>query len=230
MITSAAQRYLPQVRELLDNHKLKVPLSTADMLAETVRKCHSPPKQRMRRTRERFRTALTHARALLRYAQKPPTRSESVKKRFDKLRDALNGFDAIVWLSVPIPQIRSVLHRIQAGRTPNTDELTRLIQALSKTTSAAGARSGRPMEQLTAVVRAGCITWFRAGRKLSRTWDDVSEFVGGPLADFIRDLLTLCDLKMKEGALYSAIQAAVPYIENNPNLRPASAKTPDFPS
>lgn len=151
-----------------------------------------------------------------------------------KLRDALTGFDAIVWLAVPIPQVRSVLHRLKAGRRLDAAELTKLIDALDRTSSAPGARSGRPMELRTAVVRAGCIAWFRAGRKLSRTWDPLDERVVGPLASFVRDLLDICDLEMSDAALSSALQTALLHIQNHPTLCSAwaahSAKAPDFPS
>ena len=233
-----SERYLREywliVDVLLEKHKIEATQAIRNLFAENIRRCRRGSIPGVRQTRERLRKALTHAQALRRYAEKAPTRADSIEKRSKKLREALNRLDALIWLEVPSPQVRSILHRLKTSGSLSADELTRPIQALDSTLSVKGARTGRPMELVTNVVRAGCIAWFRAGRKLSFFWNDVEECTGGSLAAFARALLNICALKMSEPALYSALRNAVPYIKSHPNLwrlLPATepAKTADFP-
>ncbi len=99
------------VSDLLRKHRLRVPESTIAMLTNTVTSCRrgrrapSTPTE----TRKRLSIALEQATALLEYTKNPPSRAETLGNRVDKLRGELSGFDAIVWLEVPMPRVRSVL-------------------------------------------------------------------------------------------------------------------------
>ncbi len=214
--TVSVLAYKSLVRKLLSKHGLRVPESTADMLTRTVTSCRRgwKPNARQAVTRQRLGGALTHAEALIRYTKKAPARAESTQTRSESLRDALNSLDAVVWLGVAVPRIDvpSLLDRLDTGSL-EYDELTRLAQAITRTLSVDDGPTGRPMERSTAVVRAGCIAWFRAHRKDSyNTWS--SDFSTGPLPRFLRDLLNCCWLYLSSQALYSATKDARRDIRN----------------
>jgi len=206
------------VNKLLIRHALRVPESTTEMLTRAVMKCRrgGKPDAGRSQTRERLRSALSHAEALLRYSANPPTRGESIEKRSETLHDVLDSPDAIIWLGVAVPpvDVPNLLHRLDAGGL-DADELIRLIQAINHTLSLDGARTGHPMERSTTVVRAGCIAWFQAHRKDSyNTWSG-QQFADTPLAKFLRDLLNCCWLYLSDQALYSAAKAARRDIRNH---------------
>lgn len=240
------REYWLTVDRLLQQHKFDIePVTpaactmleaTRTNLADTIGRCRRSSKPSVQQTRKRLRTALTHAQALLLYTQKRPTHADSVEKRTKKLHDALNGFDIVIWLEVPISRVRSILSRLKAGKTLGADELTRLVRAINDTLSTAGARTGRPMKRSTVVVRAGCVAWLRAGRNPSRSWNDAKSCATGKLAAFLRDLFHACDMRVADTALYSAIGEAIPFITSHPNLRSSlplgdePAKIADFSS
>jgi hypothetical protein len=208
--------YKTLIRKLLSKHGLRVPEGTIEMLTKTLISCRRgwQPTTGQDDTRQRLRMALVHAEALRRYIKKPPERPTSIATRSESLRAALDGLDAVVWLAVSVPPIdvSSLLDRLDTDGLDG-EELTRLLQAIDYALAANGKRTGRPVERATSVVRAGCIAWFRAGRRDSyNTWS--RDFAAEPLPSFLRDLLHCCWLDLSAEALYSATKAARRDIRN----------------
>lgn len=219
------RKNLPRrVAALLRKHKLKnVPQSTAEMLVKTIVKSHRL-KPRPKKTkgkepspRERLKVARTHATKLLKYANTGASHANSIAKQSDWLSSALDHWDAVIWLALANPpvDVPELLNKPVHG----SDALIGLVRSLDAALSTNnGTRTGRPVEKVTLIVRAGCIAWIRAGRKRGYRWDQVAAAVVGPLPRFIRDLLSLCAvassnrrLRPTDAALHSALKVAIPY-------------------
>ncbi len=206
--------YRDLVRQLLKRHRLHVPECTVAMLTNAVTSCRRGRRApfTIAETRKRFGIALEEATVLSEYTRKPPSRRETFTNRVEKLRNELSSLEAIVWLETPMPRVRSVIHNLRAGRVLNANELATLIESLTAALSSGGGRTGRPRAATTFVVRAGCIAWFRAGRRETyNTWRSEGsgkDFANQPLGRFLRDLLNMCWLYLSDAALYSATTEA----------------------
>jgi len=189
---------LPQcVTSLLGKHGLTVPVGTTEMIIKTIAKCRwlksrtKKQKGKELSPRERLKVARTHATKLLKYANTGSSHANSVAKRSESLRKALEDVDAVIWLAVANPPVD--VPELLNEQVLDSDALTRLIRSLDAALSTKnGARTGRPVGKLSRIVCAGCITWIRAGRKRGYRWDHVTAALLGPLPEFIRDLLSLC--------------------------------------
>ncbi len=209
------------VEAILAEHNLSVPEGTAEMLVKTIINCHwfkrKPKRQKGKEPspRERLRAALRHAIKLLKYANTRPSHADSIAKRSERLREALNDADVVLWLAVATPRVY-VLELLNATEF-DKDTLTSLNRALSAILSdKSGARTGRPRGELSRIVHAGCIAWLRAGRRGGYSWSRSAGLIGR-LPDFIRDLVSLCAGPRKylqlttNAALYAQLNVAFPY-------------------
>jgi hypothetical protein len=238
MLTDAEVEARTSASDLIARHKLRVPAKTAEMLANTILKCRVLPRRTKQMEaklprRRRMQRALAHARKLLEYKQRGTSHADGISTQVKWLRSALNDREVVMWLACAQPRL-DASKLFYPVSSPSQSKLVVLVRALEYCLSSNGDRTGRPRTQRAAVVAAGCITWFRAGRKLSCTWNGVEECTTGPLAEFMRALLKECRLDMMDAALYSALRDAIHYVKNHPNLRSASvadfAKKTDFPS
>lgn len=231
-----SRRYLPVVEELTKSHKLKVPAATIEMLAATIMKCRilkpRPKKKKGKELspRECIERARNHARKLLEYTERRPSRADSISKRSASLRKSLDDFNVVIWLAAESPPIDvpSLLGRLESD-VLSKDELENLIGGLNSTMSRKAERPGRPKGILARVIYAGCYVW--ASANCERAYHSDGEKLLGPLPPFIRDLLSCCDgthqhvryierlrhpkraagLKITDAALYSALKDALPF-------------------
>jgi hypothetical protein len=211
------------VLELLERHNLDllVPDAALEALSKEVQKSlvlKPRPKKSLTREqapRKRLLKALGHAKKLLEYKLRRVTLADSVKTRYRSLDKELNHLDVRVFLTIPTPYpyLERLIQCVEKGQL-TTWQLRALITFINRALRRNGAPPGRPWERRrTIIVRAGCNAWRRSGCALSRTWNPRTDTTDGALADFIRDLLTLCRLTMTESALDSAIKEAIPDIE-----------------
>ena len=202
---------------------MNVPQGTAEMLVKTIVKSHrlNPKTKKMKAKepspRERLKVARTHATKLLKYANTGSSHPNSIAKRSDRLYLALDHLDAVIWLALAYPSVD--VPEVLNKPVLDSDELTDLIRSIDAALSTNnGARTGRPVEKVCRIVRAGCIAWIRAGRKRGYRWDDAAAGLVGPLPELIRDLFSLCagpqnTIHLTDAALHSQLKAALPYCE-----------------
>lgn len=194
--------YRPVADALLSTHGLSVPVGTRDMLANTIMVARRLPRNSKGESYSpapTLKKALTHARALLQYVEKPPTRKDSIGKRCTRLRAALVGAGGDL-LAVELalatksdhfyPTLRDSL---EVGRA-DAPTLSTLVEALERIQPQSGNwRLGRPREFAKRIVRAGCLAWKRAGRPEHCSWNGASDKLTGPLPDFLRALIACCN-------------------------------------
>lgn len=191
------QWYRPIVDALLDRYGLSVDDGIRHMLASTImhnRANPCPASVRKHSPMPALQKALTHVKALLQYADKPPSRASSLVLRARKLAEALRE-NALVGMELvltkpsfnPLP----LLDALDAGNAERI-ELLRLLATLEVATGKAW-KVGRPWAAFTVVIRAGCITWQRAGKRVQSRWSVDEETLSGELPDFLRDLIACCN-------------------------------------
>lgn len=191
------QRYRPVANELLTRHGLAVDDDTSHMLATTImhnRINPAPTSTRKHSPMPALRVALTHAKALLRYADNPPSRSSSVTLRARKLASALRDNDLVgmeLVLTEPSFNPLQLLDALDASKA-DRPELLQLLATLEVAT-AESWKAGRPWAAFTTVIRAGCITWQRAGKQIQPHWNVDEEAISGAFPDFVRDLIACCN-------------------------------------
>lgn len=210
----ALTAFVPLATTLLAHYKLSVPPQTVEMLAKTIQNCRLIERPSNKKsdqelsTRRRLTKVLRHARMLLGYIKRSPSHANSISKRSAALRAALDSWDVVIWVAAanPLIDVPKLMIRLDTDRL-NAVELLKLVRALESPPSAP-TRTGRPLEQRAKVIRAGCIAWLRAEKKLSYSWNPLKDRTGGRLAIFLRDLLRTCKIAMSEAALYSALRTA----------------------
>lgn len=187
----------PAADNLLAKHALKVPGTTRDNLAFAIALYLERAQSDQRDPGSRsvlpaLRTARTHARALIEYTTRPPSRVTSVRLRCEKLAAAIRSGRELLGLGLAIVGIDpdNLLQGLDACQY-EVSVLQRLIEHVDREELAGGAR-GRPWARDTTLIRAGCITWLRAGRRIGYTWDDEVERLSGELPAFLRDLTAIC--------------------------------------
>lgn len=195
--------YRPVADALLRSHGLSVPSATRDMLANTIMHKRELSRQEPRRRRSRsplpgLRTARTHAARLIEYAAHPPTRNTSIPLHCTKLAAAVRGNNvAGMTLAMKGVDTSALLDSLGAGNI-TTGTLRRLVRMIDKIEKQhewerkKGAGIGRPWAAHTVVIRAGCIAWQRAGRRIGYQWNDDTATLTGPLPKFLRDLIECC--------------------------------------
>lgn len=190
-------RYRPVVDELLRTHGLAVPPATRDNLAKSVKQSRELPRAATapkHTPRPALLVAAGHARALLRYAENPPTRPGSIPLRCAKLAMALNTH-ALVGLALilgsPTFDTSKLLAKLEINLI-DTKELSSLLSAIDAL-KVSGWKIGRPWAISTPIVRGGCIAWKKSGRRESFTWNEITGSLNGPLPDFLRDLISCCN-------------------------------------
>lgn len=194
---------------LLLRHGLNVSDLTRRMLADLMRRgpwvsC-SP-----RSSRQGLEMATTHARALLGYTKKPPSRPSSIPLRSAQLRDALGW---LVGVQIVLFQIRNgyafdydELCSALDGGTTDAATLEALLDTLSRIPRDNLGALGRPEGPAWEIVRTGYIVWQRAGHHPGYKWDAHSDTLKGEFPDFMRDLLACFPVRpMSDKALHSAI-------------------------
>lgn len=187
----------PAADKLLAKHALHVPEATRDNLASAIALYLERPQSDQREPGSRsvlpaLRTARTHARALIEYSKRAPSREASVRLRCEKLAAAIRSGDVLLGMGLALVGIDpdKLLQGLDA-RQYDACVLQRLIEYVDREELSGGAR-GRPWSRDTYLVRAGCITWLRAGKKIGYTWDDEVERLTGDLPAFLRDLTAIC--------------------------------------
>ena len=155
--------------------------------------------------------ATTHARALLGYTKKPPSRPSSIALRSAKLRDAL-GWPVVV--EIVLFQIingyafdyAALCEALDAG-SADAATLEALLDTLTRIPRDNSGAQGRPQGPAWEIVRTGYIAWQRAGHDPKKySWDALNRTLKGAFPDFMRDLLTCFDkVPMSDTALHSAI-------------------------
>ncbi len=191
------QQQRPAADKLLAKHSLEVPEATRDNLAFAIALYFERPQTDQREPGSRsvlpaLRTARTHARALIGYSTRPPSRGASVRLRCTKLAAAIRTGEELLGMGLAIVGIDpdKLLQGLDACQY-DVCILQRLIDHVDREELAGGAR-GRPWAQDTTIIRAGCITWLRAGKRIGYTWDDEVERLSGDLPAFLRDLTSIC--------------------------------------
>ena len=191
------QQQRPAADKLLAKHSLEVPEATRDNLAFAIALYFERPQTDQREPGSRsvlpaLRTARTHARALIGYSTRPPSRGASVRLRCTKLAAAIRTREELLGMGLAIVGIDpdTLLQGLDASQY-DVCVLQRLIEHVDREELAGGAR-GRPWAQDTTIIRAGCITWLRAGKRIGYTWDDEVERLSGDLPAFLRDLTAIC--------------------------------------
>jgi hypothetical protein len=219
-----ARRELSQdVKALLTKHNLTTPEETAEMIVKTIVKCRVPEPRPTKHKgeepspRRRLTVARTHAIKLLEDTTTGASHKDSVAKRSERLRKALDDSRAVIWLASATPPVHvpELLDRLKTGGL-HKRELAGLVQALDSILSKDGRSTGRPPEETARIVRAGCIAWLRAGQKGCYGWDGFADALVGPLPKFIRDLFSLCaglqnTIELTDAALHSQLKVALTY-------------------
>jgi hypothetical protein len=192
-------KYRPIADALLAKHRLSASSETRDMLAKAIMVERTLPAGfglRKYSPLPALRSALTNARALLRFAGKPPSRHVSISTRCAKLAAALRDSELVgltLMLAEPNFDSLDLLDALDLG-IPNAHELRSLI----KTLEALDPENlrwivGRPLGLTTPIIRHGCVAWSRARRVEKYSWNDVNECLSGPLPNFLRDLIACCN-------------------------------------
>lgn len=198
------QKYGPVVDALLMTHGLRFPEETRDMtrdmLADTISKCRELSQSESEPCESRsatpaLRTARTHARKLIEYADDPPARKTSMQLRRTKLAAALRSNEVRVGLDLVYAgmDLNVLLIALDKGDVQK-ETLQRLVQIVDEVEKEPGG-IGRPWGQRTYLVRSACIAWERANRPVEFRWNSWSGGEGtltGALPDFLRDLVACC--------------------------------------
>ncbi|MHA6203279.1 hypothetical protein ACXU4B_02505 [Dyella soli] len=198
-------RYRPIANALLAKHQLEVDESTRDTLAMSImhnRVLSTDEAAPNQSPVPAAKKALGHARALLKYAAKPPRRKDSIPKRRAKLLAILLDSDLLAFVlgiqettDMSTDGYRSLLDSLEI-ESIDTPILAKIAQKLEAITVAPNdwQSVGRPWGLTKKLVRCGCMAWWRAGNpQLGHGWDESNQALTGALPDFLRDLLTCCN-------------------------------------
>lgn len=188
--------YRPVADALLEQHGLTVPESVRDNVATDImlsREVVAGTKGGTHSSLPALRKAGAHAKALLNYASRPPSRASSIANRCAKLSAALNDPRAAMELAIIAPALDQarLLEDLGALRI-EPQQLSRLSDAVAVMESRARA-SGRPWAAAKPIIRGGCIAWKRGNRTESFTWNAADGSLSGPLPAFLSDLLACCN-------------------------------------
>jgi hypothetical protein len=228
---SPAVLYRPATNALLERHELCVPDTTAEMLANTIRKSTLLGPRRARKgdsdptPRERLRQARQAAQRLLSYATERVSHSTSIATQWKKLHDAINHPTMFVWIPVSVSNIPQLLKKLSplldvkvAGAAKPllqtvTAELTALVHFVAENEKQRGSTTGRPKDWPGTVIRGGCIAWHRSGRDAEfaaqkGTSGQRQRARAEALGNFIRDLLAMCGITLGDDALRTAVSSA----------------------
>jgi hypothetical protein len=189
-------QYRPVANALLEQHRLEVPESVRDNLANTILHAREGTPNEKGGTHSpmpSLRKADTHARALLNYVNRPPSRASSISNRCAKLSAALNDPRVAMELAIDVPSLdlKRLLEGLAVARA-DPAQLACLSEAVELIASNKKV-SGRPWSTAKPIVRGGCIVWKRAGRTESFTWNAGNRTISGPLPAFLGDLLACCN-------------------------------------
>lgn len=186
-----AMECVPKARNLLKRHELHIPESTVDMLAHTIlyvssRKRHASPVPMIKK-------AYKHAKALLKYLQRPHPNAKGITYRWDSIQTALDNISVCVWLAVgPYAYDINPLLATMGPGGADSKALELLLAALEYEIK--GNRTGRPPESTTIVIRGAMIVWIMARKEKGYWLNYENDALTGSLPSFIHDFFDTCNL------------------------------------
>jgi hypothetical protein len=201
-VLDARRTSVREAEAIFTKHGLDLDERGVSLIADTILTARGRVKEEKGQTRfsiARYRRALAQAEALLRFAERAPTRGvHAVRVRASKLRDLLSGAEVAVRFAVlGAGDINVMLEHLENGH-PSRAEIEHLCGSLRTMTARVDERRcrlGRPPSVTTYVVRGGLIAWRNAGRKERYSFDDAGEQqLRGALPDFLRELLQACGI------------------------------------
>lgn len=191
--------YLPVADALLNAHGLDVPESIRAVLATEISKNRELPAPEpvtpgSRSATPHLRKMRTHAKKLIEYSGRPPTRRSSVDGHWAKLNGALQGNELLVGLSLVMAGLNQEVLDAVSAREATEVMLQQLVDTIDKLESESAGGIGRPRSSHSSIIWAGCTAWERAGRSIDDChWKITDESLTGGLPDFLRDLVGCCD-------------------------------------
>lgn len=219
---------------LLEQHKLRVPDATVEMIARTIHKSTLLGSKRLKKgtsattPTDRLRRAGQAASRLLKYTNGRVSHADSIAIQCKKLQSALCDLSMPVWIPVSVTDIPAMLekltvvqgarglHQQQQALCTVANEIKALVDFIAG--MGAASRPGRPKDWPRIVVQGGLVAWRRSGRdadfdKMKGTTGQRERARGEAFGKFVRGLLTICGITLREEALRTAVSDARAYLK-----------------
>ncbi len=183
-------------------HGIPLTVPTRHQLARLLRKCRAREEPKSHSPKTPIEMIKTHAGALLKYRDTPPVRSDSIRKRCDRLLTLLGSTPAIA-IRLVTAQVDGVALRERLERRDLAGADIALRQLLELPVEY--GRGKRPLAFQTRLIRA-VEAVAQVGGLPKPKWNSRNQTLGGPLADAIRELLLKARISSGDQAIYASMR------------------------